>query len=178
MIFLDILIIGMLLLIVMIVITALGHLWVATPFVPTATKVAEAMIDCAEFKGNETVYDLGAGDGKILIHAKRRFPGVTAKGYEIALGVWLFGLIRIFLSRTGVKLFWRDALKQNLHDADVIFLYLMPHMMRRCAEKFDRELMPGTKVISHAFRFHDRKTVAQHLIPVGRSTKKVFVYEW
>ncbi|MEK7590642.1 MAG: hypothetical protein AAB489_00330 [Patescibacteria group bacterium] len=178
MVLLDILIIGMLLLIVTIVITALGHLWVATPFVPTATKVAEAMIDCAEFKGNETAYDLGAGDGKILIHAKRRFPGITAKGYEIALGVWFFGLIRIFLSRTGAQLFWRDALKQNLRDADVIFLYLLPHMMRRCAEKFDRELRPGTKVISHAFQFHGKEPMAQHVIPVGRSQKKVFVYQW
>lgn len=178
MLLLDLLTVGMVVLTGVILITAIGQLFVATPFVPTSRDIAMAMVEAAHLKGKEVVYDLGAGDGAILIQASKMYPGITARGYEIALGVWLIGLVRVLLSRTKVRLYWRDALKQDLRDADVVFLYLMPHMMKRCAKKFDAELRPGTTVISHAFQFHDRTPSQEISVPKGKKMRRVFVYRW
>ena len=178
MLLLDLLTLAMMVLTGVIVITVIGQLFAMTPFVPSPGSVTKAMVETAHLKGSEIVYDLGAGDGKILIQAKKMYPAITARGYEIALGVWLLGLVRIYLSGTKVELHWRDALKQDLRDADVIFLYLMPHMIKRCAKKFDAELKSGTTVISHAFQFHDRIPDREITIPQGKRNRRVFVYRW
>lgn len=174
----DIVIGLILVLILILVFTIIAHIWVATPFVPTPNKIVESMITLADMRGDEKVYDLGAGDGKILIAAKRRFLGIRAEGFEIALGVWLLGKIRIALSRQHVTLRMRNSLHQNLRDADVIFLYLLSGMMEHLESKFDSELRPGTKVVSHAFQFPGRKPVKELRVPWGRKEKKLFLYIW
>lgn len=164
--------------VVLIVITALAHLFMATPYGPTPLPVAREMIRLAELKGDETVYDIGAGDGRLLIEAKRQAPGIHAKGFEIALGIWLVGKLRIWYSRQYICLRLQNALKVHLADADVIFLYLFPGLLRRLESKFDAELRPGTKVISHVFRFPGRKPLREVRVPWKRGEKTVLVYEW
>lgn len=127
------------------------------PFVPTNRKTARAMADMARLSGTERVYDLGAGDGAVLIEAKRRHPGITAIGVERVLTVWWLGKLRIGLSRTSVDLRLGDIFRTSVRDADVIFLYVVPHLMERLEKKFDEELRPGTVVVSHAFRFPHRR---------------------
>ena len=65
----DIVLVLIALLSILVLITMLGSLWVWVPFVPTPRKVVRRMIELADLKGTETVYDLGCGDARILIEA-------------------------------------------------------------------------------------------------------------
>lgn len=136
------------------------------------------MVDFADLKGDEVVYDLGAGDGRLLIAAKQKHPNITAKGFELAPPVYLWGLLKILVSRTGAKLSMRNFFQQDVSDADCIFLYLMPGAMKTLEKKFGRELKSGTKIISHAFVFPDRKPVKTMPVPWLSGTKKLMLYIW
>ncbi|MFA6523656.1 MAG: hypothetical protein WCS85_04795 [Candidatus Peribacteraceae bacterium] len=165
-------------LIVVYVITAVAHIVTQVPYVGTPRKIVDSMVRLAGFRGDETVVDIGAGDGRVLVAAKKHFPGIRAIGYENALGIWLYGKLKIFLSGAKVHFRFRNALKDDLSVADVIFLYLGPDMMRKLEPIFDRVLRPGTRVVSHAFTFPTKQPVREEKIPWGRRTKRVLLYEW
>ena len=173
------LLIGFVLVILLFVlVTAVGNLAIQVPFVPTARKVAEEMVRFADLKGTETVYDLGAGDGRILIAAKRLHPHIRAIGWEFVPTVWLLGKLRIWWSKQDVSLRRGNALTQDVRDADCIFLYLFPEAMALLEAKFDRELKPGTKVLSYVFQFPNRTPVAQKSVPWMGKTRMLRLYEW
>jgi hypothetical protein len=134
--------------------SALFHLRNAVPFVPTPRRITDAMIDLAQLKYGETVYDLGAGDGRVLERAMERVPGIRAVGYEGAYGVWLFSKVRHFFVQRKPTMLCKNFLQENLSDADVVFTYLGVEMMRTLQVKFEAELKPGTRVVSHAFSIH------------------------
>ena len=159
--------------------TMIGALWVRVPFVPTSHRTAQTMLNLAALRPGETLYDLGAGDARLLIYAKRQIPTIRAIGYEIVPAVWLLGKIRILLSRQDVQLRFCNALKADLRDADCIVLYLITDVMPKFAAKFQRELKPGTRVISHAFPlpgYTPMETVAVPGLCGGKS--RVYVYKW
>ncbi len=166
-------------LVVMVLLTAAYHVWRRVPYVPTPMVAVRAMVELAALTGGERVYDLGAGDCRLLIEAKRACPGIRAVGYEGAPLIWLLGKLRILLSGVGVELSARNFLVQDLSDAAVIFLYVTPGVMRTLSDKFTRELVPGTRVISHVFTFSGRTphVVREVDVPLwGR--KKVYLYRW
>lgn len=162
----------------LIVVTAVGSLWVRTPYIPTPTAVAEQMVQLANLHGNETVYDLGAGDGALLIAAKRAHPKIRAIGIEFVPTVWLIGKLRVLFSKQKISLRLGDALTANVSDADCIFLYLLPGQMQRLETHFDRLLKPGTKVVSHVFRFPHKTPVNQREIIHRENRKMMWLYVW
>jgi hypothetical protein len=174
----DVMIIFAVILTFAIVVTAVAHIWVAVPFIPTPMSVAKDMLEFAELRGNETLYDLGAGDARLLIVAKRVFPNITAIGVEIVPTVWFVGKLRILLSRQKVLLRMHNALSIDVSDADCIFLYLIPNMMKKLEEKFEKELKPGTKVISYAFSFPNKKAIKEQSVPWLTGERKLRMYEW
>jgi hypothetical protein len=160
-------------------ITIGAHAWWHVPYVPTPVTVARKMTEMAKFTGKELVYDLGAGDGRVLMEAKRLHPGIRAIGYEIALGVWLLAKVRGILTRSKVEIRMQNFLTKYLGDADVIFLYLSPSIMARLIPKFEKELKPGTRIVSHTFRLPNKEPKALEYVEVpfwGR--QKVFLYIW
>jgi len=152
------------------------HVIIGVPYVPTSWRVAAEMVRAASLRGDEVVYDLGAGDGRLLIAAKRRHPGIKACGWEIVPTVLWLGKLQIWLRKADVSLRLGNALTQDMRDADVIFLYLMPHVLAKLESKFDAELRPGTKVISNTFRFPSKQATQEVVLSGGR--KKILVYEW
>lgn len=134
------------------------------------------MIGMVPWRGNETVFDLGAGDGRILLAVKKRFPGVTAVGCEIAPTVWLLGKLRLLGS--GVRLHLKSALREDVRSADVVLLYLFPHLLRALAEKFDRELKPGTLVVSQTFAFPGRVPLEVRRARGLTGEVSVYCYYW
>jgi len=160
------------------VLTVLAHLWMATPYGATPHVIAHEMIALARLQGSEKVYDLGAGDGRLLLLAKKLHPRITAVGFELAPLIYLWGRARIALAGGNVVLRLRNALTQNLRDADVIFLYLTPRLMAALEGKFDLELRRGTRVVSHVFRFPGRKPLEEKKVPWGRGEKTILLYQW
>ncbi len=155
-------------------VTLLQHLFLTVPFIPTPQAVVHAMVDAAALQGHETVYDLGAGDARLLITAKRRYPGIRARGCELVWLVWVLGKLRIAFAGQAVTLTRESVYAMDVADADVVFLYLFPSMMGKLAERFDRRLRPGTVVLSHAFRFPGR--TEERVVLVG--AKKLYIYRW
>ena len=145
---------------------------------PSKARMIKEMIKLAELKDGQTVFDLGAGDGRVLIEAKRECPGIKAIGVELVPTVWLYGRVKIWLSKAKISFLWGDAFYKDISSADIVFLYLFPDVLTKFGKKFDKELRPGTRVISNAFEFKNRKPIQVAEIPCGKKVRKVFVYEW
>lgn len=174
----DLVFVAVAVLIIAMIVTVAAHVFLRVPYVPTPWNVARKMVDFAELKGNETVYDLGAGDGRLLITAKRQYPGIWAIGCELAPTIWLWGKLRIWWSGQQIDFYMRNVLKQDLHDADCVFLYLLPSLMEKLGKKFDAELKPGTKVLSYAFQFKNRKPVQEQNVRWLKGERKLRMYMW
>lgn len=175
---LDLLLLFIIILTAIIVVTAISHIWADVPFIPTPRCVWEEMLKMAKLSGKEKVYDLGAGDARLLIAAKRAHPSITAVGVEIVPTIWTLGKFRIWLSRQKIEFFLRNVLTQDVSDADCIFLYLIPGLMQKLEKKFDAELTPGTKVISYAFYFPSKKPVKEQSVKGLAGKTKLRLYEW
>lgn len=140
-------------------VTAVWGLLLKVPSVPTPMPVVRAMIDLARLHGDERIADLGAGDGRLLIEAKKKYPAIKAVGCELNPPVWLLGKIRAWLSRVHIQLHLRSIVHEDLSQTDVVFLYLFPELLQTLTEKFTRELRPGATIISYMFRLKDREPV-------------------
>lgn len=128
----------------------------AAPYVPTRQHDVERMLRLAELKAGELVYDLGAGDGRFVLTAARRYKA-KAIGFEISLLPYLVGLIRIRRSKQGAlaSMRFQDFFHHDLSAADVIVCFLTPGAMAKLGPKLKRELKPGTRVVSFAFPIRD-----------------------
>lgn len=174
----DLVIVFVILLIVFVVLTTAYGFVAGVPYVPTPIPVARAMVDLARLRGSENVMDIGAGNGRVLIEAKRKHPGIDATGIELAPTVWLLGKVKILLSGMRIRFIRGNALSYDMRGADVIFLYLSPSLMAQLEDKFDRELKPGTVVISHAFSFPRRQPTEMTALPGWIGKKTIRRYEW
>src|SRR6185503_8839232 len=120
-------------------------------FVPTPQPVVDAMLDLAQVKADDVVYDLGSGDGRIVIAAAKR----GARGVGIEMDPALVKKAAQDAAAAGVAGRAR-FLAQNLFDADireatVVTLYLLQSINERLRPKLIRDLKPGTRVVSHVF---------------------------
>ena len=158
--------------------SAIYHIFRSVPYVPSNARVLEQMIRLARLKPGAVVYDLGAGDGRILRAALKVCPQIHARAVEIAPAVYLYGRLRSLIARQKIQWKLGSLYNQDLRDADLIFLYLFPHMLTRLESKLDQELKPGTQVISHAFIFPNKEPVESVKLTQGRITRTVHVYEW
>jgi len=127
------------------------------PFVPTPQRVVDKMIELAGVKKGDVVYDLGSGDGRIVIAAAKR--GARAVGFEI--DPELVGTARANIKNAGVEeraeIRNEDILTAELSGASVITLYLLPDVNLKLKPRLLRQLKPGSRVVSHAFDMGDWK---------------------
>ena len=99
-----------------------------------------------------TVYDLGCGDGRFVIAAARR--GAVAVGYDLAWGPYLMGRISACMYGQGrATILMEDMWTADLSDASVIFLYLLPPILKLLQTKILAEVQPGTIVCSYRYTF-------------------------
>ncbi len=126
-----------------------GAIWSPTPM-----KTVRKMMEIAEVKPGEKVYDLGSGDGRIAIAAARKFRA-TSVGIEINPFLALLGKLKIAAGRIGssVKFIWGDLYKHSLRDADVVAVYLSPQGNKKLKKKLTQELKRGARIVSHRWRF-------------------------
>lgn len=117
---------------------------------PTPMAVIRRMVEISRLQAGETLYDLGAGDGRVLLYAARHH-GALAVGIEIdPLKCWLIRLrARIAGVPDKVRVECANFFVTDLSGADVVFSYLSPVSMERLREKFVQELRPGARVVSY-----------------------------
>jgi hypothetical protein len=123
------------------------------PFVPSTTQVSQKMILLANIKPGMKVYDLGSGDGRLLLLAAAKKAQAT--GFEINPFLVIVTLIKKIISPDNklIKIIWRNFWTANIRDADVVFVYLLPWRMEKLAHKLKTECKPGTQIISNSFIF-------------------------
>jgi len=128
--------------------------FIGAPYFKTSKKAIKEALKLADLKPNQKLYDLGAGDGKALIIAEKEF-GAEVVGFELAPIIYAVARLNLFFH--GIKkaqLYYKNFYKQDLSRADIVFCFLSIHAMKRLKPKFEKELRPGTKIISYSFSLH------------------------
>jgi SAM-dependent methyltransferase len=110
------------------------------PYVPTEHNVAEGMLKLAGVKTTDVVYDLGCGDGRVVIMAAQNFGA-----HEARANAKLYNVEDLVRFEEG------DLFNADLHNATVVTLYLLPHVNLRLRPKLLSDLKPGSRVVSHSF---------------------------
>jgi predicted RNA methylase len=121
------------------------------------------MLTMAEVGPDDVVYDLGCGDGRIIVTAARRY-GARAVGIELdpLRFVWCQILITVLRLRDRVRIVYGDFFKQDLSPASVVSCYLLSVTNKKLEVKFKSELSPKTRVVSNYFIFPSLKLVSEN----------------
>jgi ubiquinone/menaquinone biosynthesis C-methylase UbiE len=143
------------------------------PYIQTPDRVVMEMLKLANVGENDVVYDLGSGDGRIVVAAAKHFGargvGIDLDPERVADGI---AKARTHGVDDRVRFIQGDLFAADLSDATVVTLYLVPRINMKLRPKLLRELKPGTRIVSHNFDMGDWQP--QRVIRVGSSK----VYYW
>jgi cyclopropane fatty-acyl-phospholipid synthase-like methyltransferase len=154
------------------------------PFVPTPVAVIDRMLELAEVKKDDVVYDLGSGDGRIVIRAAKKY-GIHAVGIEMD---------QLLLERAHrdakaegvshlVEFRAEDALKADISPATVVTLYMLPWFNEAMKSNFKKMLKPGARIVAHDFGIEGwepdktEKLPNVEIMPGGRRHQHI-IYLW
>lgn len=130
---------------------------ITVPYVPSPPEVVEKMLEIARVTPDDVVYDLGCGDGRLLITAIKKFGAKKAVGYEIRKDLY-DELVRK-IEREGLSnriiVYNDDLLNADLSEATVVTLFLTTSANEKIKPKLEAELKPGARIVSHEFTFKD-----------------------
>ena len=160
------------LIILLIFIIAISIIWPdikGAPWLPTSMKKVRKMLELVELQPDEVLYDLGCGDGRIIVMAARKF-GAKAVGVEIdpIRYLWCEFLITILGLRKKVKVLYGDLFKKDLSDADVVVTYLLQRTNDQLSDKLLMEMKPNSRIVSNTFGFLD--------LPLLKEDRKSSIY--
>ena len=139
------------------------------PYVTTPNIVVDAMLKLANVKRSDVVYDLGCGDGRIVIAAAKK---LGAHGVGIDINPERIAEARTNAQSANVAHLLRfeinDVFDSDIHDATVVVLYLLQDLNLRLRPKLLHDLKPGTRVISHAFHMGSWKPEREMIVEGNR----------
>jgi len=144
-------------------------------FVPTGTQVVEAMLKLAKVGPSDIVYDLGSGDGRIPIAAVQTFNAKSAVGIDIDPQRIKEANENLAKSGVGarVKFLNQDLFTTPIGEATVVTLYLLQSLNEKLMPKLQKELKPGSRVVSQSFSMGTSWTPDQTILVDNRN-----VYLW
>lgn len=145
------------------------------PWVPMEADVVERVLKMADVKEGDTFYELGSGDGRLVLAAA--IKGANAVGIEIDKWRVLYSRFWIWFLRLGdkAKIIEKDIFEQSYEDATVVCLYLLQETNEKIQKKLEKELKPGTRVISVAFTFPGWKLERED--PRGTIYGPIYLYK-
>src|SRR5437868_1767295 len=148
------------------------------PFLPSPQLVVERMLESAHIKAGEVVYDLGSGDGRIVIMAAQKY-GANAVGVEISdiLCQSTMKKVNALGLASQVKIIHGSALKVDLSPADVVTLYLLTSSNARLKPNLEKYLKPTARVVSLNFGMPGWKPERVESVHADRQTHTIYVYE-
>jgi SAM-dependent methyltransferase len=122
------------------------------PFVRSTPEVIDRMLDLARVKPSDLLYDIGSGDGAIVIRAAKKY-GVKGVGIEIDQGLVTKARDNAFRENVQdlVEFRTQDAFTVDVSAATVVTLYMLPDFNAKLRPILDRQLKPGTRVVSHDY---------------------------
>ncbi len=148
------------------------------PYVPTPEKVVKAMLELAKAKEDDIVYDMGCGDGRIVITAVKEFNAKKAVCIEI--NDERIKETNSNIEKNGVvgrvSIVKGSFFEAPLSEASVLTMFLLPNVNEMLKPKLERELKPGTRIVSHEFEM--REWIPKEVIKVedGNMNHTVYLY--
>lgn len=144
------------------VVFSISMLWpliIGAAWSPASKKVVIKMLEMAEVSQNDVVYDLGSGDGRIVLEAAKRYH-VSAVGIEAdpLRVLWSKTLVKIRRENL-VKIIWGNIFNADLRPASVVTIFLWQRTNEKLKEKLLEELEPGTRIVSYVWKFNGWKPV-------------------
>jgi tRNA A58 N-methylase Trm61 len=138
------------------------------PYVPTPQQVVDRMLDLAQVKEGDVVYDLGSGDGRIVVTAAKKY-GVKAIGFEIDPERIKESAENIKKAGVGhlVEIRQQDIRTVDLSQASVLTMYLLPEVNLMIRPNIWKQMKPGSRVVSHDFDMGDWKPLKKENIKDG-----------
>ncbi|HUD09366.1 MAG TPA: 50S ribosomal protein L11 methyltransferase [Patescibacteria group bacterium] len=125
------------------------------PWWRTSHKTAQAICKLAKIKKEDLIYDLGSGDGTALITAAKEFE---AFGVGIEIDPVRYWISKILIKRNGlskrIKVVRKNFFQENIKNADVVFVYLVPKALEKLLPKFKQELKKGTRIVSFVYEIN------------------------
>jgi tRNA1(Val) A37 N6-methylase TrmN6 len=131
-----------------------GNAQKLAPYYPTPETIVDKMLQLGGLKAGEKMFDLGSGDGRIVIMAARKYRA-NAVGVELDKDLWKLSMDRIRklgLEKTAF-IVNGDLLKQDYSSADLVTVYLLPGFIDKVQPLLDGQLKKGARVVSHDFEF-------------------------
>lgn len=154
------------------------------PFVPTPWIILDEMLKLAEIRKTDTVYDLGSGDGRLVIEAVKRY-GARGVGVERDASLVNFARRQAQTDNVADRASFSagDLFETDLRNATVITMYLLPRIMPRLVPKLRAELPPGARIVSHDYPLSPWKAdktltfdVEEKLMINGTVTTNLYFY--
>lgn len=148
------------------------------PYVSTPEDVVMEMLQLAEVGREDVVYDLGSGDGRVVITAAQKFG---ARGVGVEINPELVEESRKNAEVAGVgdrtQFIRQDLFKTDLSNATVVTLYLLPSINRMLRPKLLKELKPGTRIVSHNYNL-GREWKPDRVVRLKRPPRDHTIYLW
>lgn len=148
------------------------------PFVTSPQPIIDRMLEIANLKGGETLYDLGCGDGRILVSAVKKF-GAKAVGIEVS--EQLVRRANQNIHSQGIddqaKVIQGDMMSVDVGGAQVVSLYLLTEANDLLKPKLEKELKPGARVVSLDFKVRGWKPARVEKIEAHHRPYTVYLYE-
>ncbi len=148
------------------------------PYVSTPENVVVAMLEAARLKPGEVVYDLGCGDGRVLVIAAQKF-GARAVGVEISpkqVDAANENIRRNSLAEK-CRVIQGDLMETDLREADVVTLYLLTSSNEMIRPLLEKQLKPGARVVSHDFEMRGWKAARVEKVDAHKRGHSIYVYE-
>jgi ubiquinone/menaquinone biosynthesis C-methylase UbiE len=148
------------------------------PYIPTPQIIVEKMLEAGRVKPGDMVYDLGSGDGRIVITAAQKY-GARAVGIEILPDLCQKATERIKALGLDdrVKMVEGSALRIDLSPADVVTMFFLTSSNERLKPHLERSLKPGARVVSNEFPVKGWKPSDQVRVKTGSVEHVIYVYE-
>ena len=148
------------------------------PFVPTPQEVVDRMLQMADVKKGDVVYDLGCGDGRLVITAAKQYG---ARGVGVDIDPQRIAEARAAAKQAGVEALvefrQQDALTADVSPASVVTLYLLTAANLKLRPTLQKQLKPGSRVVSHQFGMGDWVPTRTEAITDQRGTSRI-LYLW
>lgn len=146
-------------------------------YLPTPQEAVEGMLDLAEVRESDILYDLGSGDGRILITAAQRFG---TRGVGIDIDPKRISQAIANASQAGVSdrvtFLQRNLFESDFQEATIVVLYLLPHLNLRLRPRLLQQLKPGSLILSHDFDMGDWQPHQVQTVQTPEETATL--YQW
>jgi 16S rRNA A1518/A1519 N6-dimethyltransferase RsmA/KsgA/DIM1 with predicted DNA glycosylase/AP lyase activity len=148
------------------------------PFLSSPPEVVKRMLEVARVGPDDVVYDLGCGDGRILITAVEGFRAKEAVGYEIREDVYRKALEEVANANLcdRVRIIQGDFFEANLSTASVITVYLNSYAHEKLKLKLEKEALAGTRIVSHDFPMPGWRPAIEDTFQSDCGTHTIYLY--